>query len=281
MLNNCIISGFADEIDSALTRQIEVLQNLGQTYIEFRGANGLGVASHTLEDIRQVKKALDESGIQVSAIGSPIGKISILDDFAPHFELFQHVVEIAKEMNTRYIRMFSFFIPQGQEAEQYEEEVIVRLGKLVEYAKEHDVVLLHENEKEIYGDTAKRCLKLMEHFYGEHFQCIFDFANFVQCKQDTLEAYEMLKPYIAYLHVKDAVWETGEVVPPGTGDGNLADIFHRLDAIGYDGFLSLEPHLANFGALTTLEHHATVRKLNDGALAYAVAYEALMKILGR
>ena len=281
MLDNCIISGFADEIDASLTRQIKVLQELGQTYIEFRGANGLGVASHTLDTIREVKCALDLAGIKISAIGSPIGKISITDDFAPHFALFQHVVKIAKEMNTRYIRMFSFFIPEGHKPEQYEDEVMYRIGKFVEYAKTQDVVLLHENEKEIYGDNAARCLKLMERFYGKHFQCIFDFANFIQCKQDTLEAYEMLKPYIAYLHIKDAIWETGEVVPPGAGDGNLLPILKKLDENGYEGFLSLEPHLANFGALPTLERHATIRKSNDGALAYAVAYEALSNILER
>lgn len=281
MLDNCIISGFADEIDASLTRQIKVLQELGQTYIEFRGANGLGVASHTLDTIREVKCALDLAGIKISAIGSPIGKISITDDFAPHFALFQHVVKIAKEMNTRYIRMFSFFIPEGHKPEQYEDEVIYRIGKFVEYAKTQDVVLLHENEKEIYGDNAARCLKLMERFYGKHFQCIFDFANFIQCKQDTRKAYEMLKPYIAYLHIKDAIWETGEVVPPGAGDGNLLPILKKLDENGYEGFLSLEPHLANFGALPTLERHATIRKSNDGALAYAVAYEALSNILER
>ena len=190
-------------------------------------------------------------------------------------------MELAKEMDTRYIRMFSFFIPEGQEPEQYEEEVMARLEQFITYAKEHDVVLLHENEKEIYGDTANRCLKLMERFYGEHFQCIFDFANFVQCKQDTLKAYEMLKPYIAYLHIKDAIWKTGEVVPPGTGDGNLLNIFQKLEEDGYHGFLSLEPHLANFSALNTLERHATIRKSDDGALAYAVAYEALIHILER
>lgn len=281
MLEKCVISGFADEIDDALDKQIEVLNWLGQNYIEFRGANGKGVAAHTLEDIRKVKKALDEAGIRVSAVGSPVGKIGILDDFEPHFETFQHIVKIAKEMNTRYIRMFSFFIPKGHAPEEYEDEVMCRLEKMVDYAKEQDVVLLHENEKEIYGDNGERCLKLMKRFYGEHFKCIFDFANFVQCKQDTIEAFGMLKQYISYIHVKDAIWENGEVVLPGTGDGNLVQIFSALDAAGYEGFLSLEPHLVNFRALATLEHHAALRTMTDGAKAYGMAFKTLKKTLGR
>ena len=57
-------------------------------------------------------------------------------------------------------------------------------------------------EKGIYGDNAPRCLELIKQFYGDAFRCTFDFANFVQCRQDTLAAYEMLKPYITYYIVK-------------------------------------------------------------------------------
>jgi len=119
----------------------------------------------------------------------------------------------------------------------------------------------------------------MKKYYCDNFKCVFDFANFVQCKQDTLEAYELLKDYITYVHIKDAIWESGEVVVPGTGDGNLKKIFAALDEAGYEGFLSLEPHLANFSALSSLEKNAAVRKLSDGAAAYAAAYDALVEML--
>ena len=279
MLNKCIISGFADEIDDSLEVQIEVLHKLGQKYIEFRGADGLSVGKYSVEQAKAVKERLDAAGIKVSAIGSPIGKIQITDDFAPHFEDYKRIVEIAKVMDTKYIRMFSFFIPEGEDADKYEEEVCARLEKFIEYAKEQDVVLLHENEKDIYGDVAYRCLNLMKKFYGDHFKCIFDFANYVQCKQDTWEAYEMLKDYITYVHVKDAVWDTAEVVVPGTGDGSLKKIFTALDEAGFEGFLSLEPHLVNFGALGSLEKNAAERKLTDGAAAYAAAHDALVDML--
>ena len=82
--------------------------------------------------------------------------------------------------------------------------------------------------------------------YGEHFKAIFDFANFVQAKQDTLEAYELLKDYISYIHVKDARLENGMVVPSGYGDGNVEAILKNLFTNGFDGYLSLEPHLFDF-----------------------------------
>ena len=279
MLQHCPISGFADEIDDSLDVQIEVLKQLGQKYLEFRSAEKIGVANYTEDAMRAVKTKLDTAGLQVSALGSPIGKIGILDDFEPHFEIFRNVITLASILNTRFIRMFSFYIPEGGDPEVYADAVSCRLERLIAYAKEQDVVLLHENEKGIYGDTIERCRKLMEKHGCEHFRCVFDFANFVQCKQDPIEAYEVLKPYIAYIHVKDALWESADVVPPGMGDGKLAQIFSRLDTAGYAGFLSLEPHLANFSTLASLEREAVTHKMQNGIDAYRIAHEKLLSLL--
>ena len=172
-----------------------------------------------MDEVKEIKKQLDAEGIRLSSVGSPIGKIQITDDFAPHMELYKHTVDIAHAMETDYIRMFSFFMPENEDYGQYKDPVMERLGKMVDYAKANDIILLHENEKDIYGDIAPRCLEIQKAFYGEHFKAVFDFANFVQCKQDTLEAYEMMKPYVAYIHIKDALWSDASVVPPGTGDG--------------------------------------------------------------
>jgi sugar phosphate isomerase/epimerase len=279
MLENTIITGFADEIHKDITIQVKLLKELGISYIELRSANGKNISDYTIEEAKELNKYLSDNQIKVSAIGSPIGKIQIADDFEAHFETYQKVVEIAKMMNTPYIRMFSFFIPEGENPENYKEEVFSRIKRMVDYAKEQNVVLLHENEKDIYGDIASRCLELFECFYGEHFKATFDFANFVQCKQDTLEAYEMLKPYIEYIHIKDALFADGKVTPAGEGDGNVKEILLKLEEEGYCGFLSLEPHLAEFDALKTLEKNVAKRTLTDGEAAYTIAYQALVKLL--
>lgn len=128
---------------------------------------------------------------------------------------------------------------------------------------------------------ADRCLELMKEFYGEHFKAVFDFANFVQCKQDTIAAYEMLKPYIAYIHIKDALWSDGSVVPAGYGDGNVEKILTMLKDSGYQGFLSLEPHLADFAGFSALEHSTVEKKKLSGEESFTIACEALRKILER
>ena len=275
------LSGFADEINPQLDEQIRVLKKLGMHYVEMRGANGKGLVEYPLDEVEKIKEQLDENDIHLSSVGSPIGKIQITDDFEDHFKLFCHTVNIAHVMEVPYIRMFSFFMPEGEDPEKYHDEVFRRVGRMADYAAKHNVILLHENEKEIYGDVANRCRKLMEEFYSDRFKAVFDFANFVQCHQDTKEAYEMLKPYIEYVHVKDAEWESGHVVPAGHGDGNVKEILKMLKESGYEGFLSLEPHLADFAGFSALENGKSEKKEKlTGEESFTLAHESLVKILG-
>ena len=280
ILTKCPVSCFADEIDVSVDKQIALLQELGIGWIEFRSGDGKGVADYTEKEAEMLMSRLSANGIRISAVGSPIGKIDITQDFEPHFETYRHIVELAGILDTSFIRMFSFFMPEGEEPDKFRDEVMRRMDRMVEYAAGRNVVLLHENEKGIYGDSAARCLDLMKLFYGDQFRCTFDFANFVQCGQDTMEAYEMLRPYISYIHVKDAMRESGDVVPAGTGDGNVAEILNRLDKEGYAGFLSLEPHLADFAGLKSLEKEVKERGRTDGEEAFCTAYRALEKLLG-
>lgn len=273
------ISCFADEIAVSLERQIAVLQELGIKWIELRSADGINVSAFTQEYARTVKEKLDAAGIRVSAIGSPIGKISLADDFDVHMKTFTAIEHLADIFETPYIRMFSFYLPENRTPVSCRDEVLMRLEQMVAEAAKNGLILLHENEKAIYGDTAQRCLDLMKTFAGQTFRCTFDFANFIECGQDTLEAYHMLQPYIAYVHVKDAIRETREIVPAGRGDGKLSEIFSLLDNSGYKGFLSLEPHLANFSGLNSLEKDAAIRAENNTEKAFLAAYQALTQLL--
>jgi len=279
MWNGITLSGFADEINENLSEQIRVLKKLGMNHVEMRGVNGKGLVEYPMDEVKEIKKQLDAEGIRLSSVGSPIGKIQITDAFEPHMELYKHTVEIAHTMESPYIRMFSFFMPKDADYSQYTGEVMDRLGRMADYAKANDIILLHENEKDIYGDVASRCLEIQKTFYGDHFKAVFDFANFVQCKQDTLEAYEMMKPYVAYIHIKDALWSDASVVPPGMGDGRLEEILGRFKAAGYQGFLSLEPHLSDFAGFAALEMNASQKKKLDGEQAFTLAHDSLVKIL--
>lgn len=243
-MSKFILSAFADEIADDLKTQMDVLECNGVKYIEMRGVNGRPLVRHSLDEVREIKKQLNSRGFKISAIGSPIGKIKITDDFNPHLELFKHTIEIAKILETRYIRMFSFFIPQGEDPNAYRDEVIRRWQEFIKAAEGTGLVLLHENEKEIYGDTPQRCLDLLNTMNCSYLRAIFDPANFVQCDVETYpEAYNLLKDNIEYMHIKDAVYSDHHVVPAGEGDGRLKEILTSLYVRGFVGFLSIEPHL--------------------------------------
>ncbi|HET6872879.1 MAG TPA: sugar phosphate isomerase/epimerase family protein [Sporolactobacillaceae bacterium] len=238
------LTGFADEISPELEVQIDVLQSEKIKHVEFRGVWGKNVLKLTDQELEQIKKTFDQNGISVSSIGSPIGKINITDDFEQHLKDFDRAVEIAEFFHSPYIRIFSFFIPEGEDPMDYREEVLFRMKALTERVEGTDIVLLHENEKEIYGDTTERCQEILEYVNSPHLRCAFDPANFVQCGiKPYTEAYSKLLPFIEYLHIKDARFEDGKVVPAGKGDGEVREILSALKSNGYNGFMSLEPHL--------------------------------------
>lgn len=282
------ISGFADEICSDFTGQLETVTSLGMHYISLRSANGKGIADYTPQEVQeQLVPVLEKFGVGVSSLGSPIGKVEVGDEegFARQLGQLNSLCRIAKLLKCDYIRMFSFYIPEGKDPEEYRDTVIEKLGKFLEVARRYGVTLIHENEKDIYGDTGKRCKTLMNALADPLFQCAFDFANFVQCKEDTEECWNLLRPYISYIHIKDAVSENKENVVCGTGEGKIKELLDRaINEEGYEGFLTLEPHLVLFDSLASLETSAAENiikenKAKDGAEGYAMQYHALCGIL--
>ena len=276
------ISGFSDEMGTDILTQFETLHKMGICYFEPRGIDGKNISELDDDEVAVLREKMDKYGIKASSIGSPIGKIKLTDDFDAHFELFKRIVKTSKMLDARYIRIFSFYHDGGEWTEAERAQVIRQLKKMIDYAKKNDVVLLHENEKDIYGDTVQRCLDLMKALSCDNFRAVFDPANFVQCGEETKEAFRTLGPYVSYMHIKDALAEDSRVVPAGHGDGNLGYIIQNLFDNGYDGFLSLEPHLGSFEGLAELELDDKMESLpKSGIGTYIVAYEALCKILDR
>ena len=243
------LTGFADEISPQLDEQLDTLEDESIRYLELRSAWNKNVLDLTDEELEEAKAIASHRGIGVSSIGSPIGKISVTDNFAPHMERFRKALRAARILEAPYIRVFSFFIPEGQEPVRYRDEVLERMGTFAEEAENAGLMLLHENEKDIYGDVPDRCLDLLTQVDSPALRAAWDAANFVQCgvERPYSEGYESLRPFIEYVHVKDAVAGSGEVVVAGKGDGELRETISALRDSGFDGFFSLEPHLASAG----------------------------------
>ena len=239
------LSAFADESSGVFSEQIDAIVRNGFTHMEPRNADGSSVNKQSLDVTRAMKRAADDAGIGFSAVGSGLGKCGVNDDIEVHVEMCKRLVETAHILETPYIRMFSFRIPKGESADDYRQQVMDNFGKLIEVVDGTGVILAHENESGIYGDTGKRCHDLCQAFYDTgSFKNVFDFANFVQVGENPLvDCWPLLKDYTQYFHIKDARAVDGVVVPAGQGDGHVKEILGEAIGKGFDSFLTLEPHL--------------------------------------
>ena len=236
------LSGFADEIGPDLSLQIETLRSEGLRHLELRGIWGKNVLDLSAEERRDAKAQLSDAGIGVSAIGSPIGKVAVDGSWEEHLNLFRIALDAAEVFEAPYIRLFSFYPPEGGAIAEHRDEVLRRLNEFVRLAEGRPVQLLHENEKKIYGEGTEECLDIAENVPG--MGLIFDPANFVQAEVRPADAWPVLRDHVVYFHIKDALQADGRTVLPGEGDGTIPEILRdAIGARGFEGFLSLEPHL--------------------------------------
>lgn len=274
------IYAFADEASSMIDGQIAAMQRNGLQGLEIRGVDGTSVADITLEKAKEVKTKLDDVGLVTGSVGSPIGKISIDGDFHAHLDKLKHTLEIADILNAKNIRMFSFFMPKDEDPALYRNKVMDQLFAMAEVAAPTGIALCHENEKGIYGDNAVRCLDIFKTV--PQLKCVFDPANFVQCNQDTWQAWQLLGDRVYYMHIKDALAD-GFVVPAGKGIGNVQKIARAYIANGGSHF-TIEPHLSLFDGLAALEQEGERSNVGlyhypDADTAFDVACNAFKELI--
>lgn len=280
-MEKILINAFADEASSVIDNQIIAMKRNCLNGLEIRNADGINCVDLTAEKAKEIRRKLDDAGLAVWSMGSPIGKITLEDDFEAHLDKLRNGLEVANILGAANLRMFSFFMPKDEDPAPYKQQVIDKVGRMLDVAAGSGVKMCHENEKGIYGDMANRCLELLTTF--PQMGGIFDPANFVQCGQDTWEAWNMLKPYIHYMHIKDAL-ANGSVVPAGHGIGNVAKIVPEYIAQGGRAF-TLEPHLTVFDGLAALEREGQTSDVGtqftypSADAAFDAACEAFQKII--
>ena len=247
-----ILSAFADEYSSDFTKQLQALNRFGIKYLELRGVDGKNISTLSKGEVAIVKEKLGDYGIKVSSIGSPLGKIKLSDDLKSHLETAKRVFETATYLGTNNVRIFSFYPVDNQNEKDFELQAIDGVSLLLKESEKFGVTLCHENEANIYGESPKNCKKLLDYFNGK-LKCVFDMGNFVLDGFTPYpDAYQTLKDYVEYFHVKDALHQ-GAVVPAGKGDAKIKEIlFDYKQNSKKDTFITLEPHLQTFDGLNAL-----------------------------
>ncbi len=246
-----MLSAFADEFSDDFSEQLQVLKNNDFSYIELRHANGKNVSEFTRGEVSELRKRLSDSGIRVSSIGSPIGKVRLDENLKAHFETAERVFETAEFLGAKYVRIFSFYSAEGRKIEERKSEVFAALEQIVKISEKYHVTICHENEAKIYGESPERCAEIAAYFGGK-IRSVFDMGNFVLDGFDPFAAYRLLLPYIEYFHIKDALF-AGAVVPAGKGEAQIRRILNDFKAQAKkDTFITLEPHLQTFAGLNAL-----------------------------
>jgi len=240
------LSAFADEVADGFLEQVKYLAAERVGYIEIRFVNKKNIMDLTDDELNVAKKQMTDYGLKVSAIGSPIGKVKIDEPFGPHLDKFKHAVELALFFEAPYIRMFSYYAPEGQNIDDYRDQVMKRMAAKVEIIKNIDVIMVHENETDIYGHTAENCVDIVKTINSPKLRLVYDPGNFVWGQKTTdnvTTCWPLMKPYVSHIHIKD--WKVGEDIGsiPGEGDGQIRELLAELAAINYDGCLTMEPHL--------------------------------------
>jgi 3-dehydroshikimate dehydratase len=252
------LSAFADEISPDPHEQIVVLKSCGIRYIEFRSIFKTNVLALSDEQIQEFKKILDSEGFKVSAIGSPIGKLAIDAPFEPHLDKFKRAIELCGLLGTPNIRIFSYYPPGNDQNfdpknwPKHRDEVLRRMRIKAELAAKSNIVLFHENEHRIYGDSPDRVADLLGTINSTALRAAYDAANYVYGNFDPVEGWEKTKQYTTHFHIKD--WKKGGHAAghdygliAGKGDGNIAHSIRAAVAMGYRGFAVMEPHLRGGG----------------------------------
>lgn len=272
------LSAFGDEIAPALEDQLRTLNELKIPHLDLRAAWGVNVLKMSDDEVRRAGQLCQQHGVTVGCLGSPIGKSPLLDPIENELRNLERIIQIGDLLGTRRVRIFSFYPPDistNAHYDQHVEDASERLARLTEKAQAAGFQLLLENEKEVVGDTPERCLRLLSNVNSAYLRFIWDPANFVQvgAAQQVDRFWDRLGPYIGYIHIKDALLADASVRAAGEGDGQVRELLARLVAAGYEGTLSLEPHLAMAG-------HSSGFSGPEGMAYAAQALRRLMQATG-
>ena len=253
-----LLSAFADEISPDPRVQVDVLKACGIRFIEFRSIHLTNVLALSDEQVREFQALLDDEGMGLSAIGSPVGKYAIDLPFEPHLDKLKRAIELCGVFGTPNIRVFSFYPPGNDPTfdpanwPAHRDEVIRRLGAMADLAAKSNVVLLHENEHRIYGDSPERVRDILTTVNSPALRGAYDAANYAYCGYDPVAGWELTKDDTTHFHIKD--WHTGGHdaghkwgVLAGHGDGHVAHSTRDAVARGYHGYAVMEPHLRGGG----------------------------------
>lgn len=246
------LAAFTDEISQDLAHACTVLRGFGGEGAELRGVGGTAVNKFSDAQVREIKQILADAGIAAVSMGSPFGKCELADggEVAQHMDILRRCCDIGLELGCNLVRGFAFWDRQ-QAGEKPWDAMLAAYEPVPGILEEKGCILGLENEAACYVGAAGHARRFLDALGCERVKAIWDPANHIQDPQSEgcppfPDGYELLKPDIVHVHVKDAAPDgQGRCPNCFLGEG-LAQWPQQLQALkddGYKGCISLETHV--------------------------------------
>ncbi|MEM6284807.1 MAG: TIM barrel protein [Chloroflexota bacterium] len=237
-----VISAFGDEIDPDLETQLQHLKSLNVHHLELRSAWGTNVVDMTNKQIEQVKSLCNTYSINISGLGSPLGKVSIESPMAGEIAKMHRLVDVCRALEVNAVRIFAYY-PTGNPNNALP-LAIERIQQLVDIAAEHNITLMLENDEDLVADIPARCHHILNTVGSPHLRMAWDAANFITSgvKNPVTGHFSQLKDDIGVVHVKDKQAADNSRRAAGDGDAQISELLAALAEANYAGYLAVEPH---------------------------------------
>jgi sugar phosphate isomerase/epimerase len=252
------LTGFADEAAPDIDGQIRATKELGWKYIESRSIDGVNLTMVDDAKFEEVCAKLDAAGIRINCVGSGVAnwsqKITEPPD-ASYREMERALVRM-RRLGTKMIRIMSFAIPPEVIDYDWSTEAIKRVKNIARMAEDAGVLCVHENCSGWGSLSWEHALRLLEGVNSPALKLVYDTGNPLfhddvrgpkpYKRQDPWDCYVHLRDHIVYVHIKDG-YEVGDkqvCTFPGEGKAMVREVLADLFSRGYDGGISIEPHMA-------------------------------------
>lgn len=241
-------AGIADEAGEDLTTQIRAHRELGWTHIEPRNIGNACITDLSDEEFDDALGRLNDAGQKIIGFASQLANWArpIDGDFQVDVDELGHAIPRMQRAGTKFIRCMSY--PNRKELplpdDEWGNEVVRRFQILAQQAHDGGVTLVHENCHGWGSQDPAHALQLIERVDSPALKIVFDTGN--EREIDTVDYFRAVREHVVHVHVKD--WKrdlAGDIQEcyPGEGDSGAREILADLVKTGYDGFLSIEPHM--------------------------------------
>ena len=271
-----MLLGVGDEAGNTIDGQIKATQELGWKQIEMRGVEVPGFSKANFHEIPDkafdiCAQKLQSAGIEVYCFGSTIMNWAKTIDTPweiTHGEI-KRAIPRMQRLGTQFVRVMSF--KPADDEYKIPSQIFQRVRDATNMFLDAGLQPVHENCMNYGGMSWQHGLELLDKAPG--LKWVFDTANPVfnpdrskpkpWPKQDPWEFWTHLRDHSVHIHIKDATWNAAKNDAdynwPGEGAGRVRDILKDAFARGYDGSISIEPHMV-------VVFHDANSKANDDAI---------------